>query len=167
MKYLGVYGLLLGGSIGLLCALLTVLIVRPAPPPNQILPPAIAPDITVFISERSLTRIAAETIQRPTAIDFEANGRMTVITRLPFGWLEPVVHFGLFIEMQGTAVVSELEWMQVGFLTIPARFLPQTLIEGSQNIGSIIKQQIPPDFALVGLATSAEGVTFQLKWVGR
>jgi hypothetical protein len=166
VRQLGWFGFVLGVLVGLLVVMLCAIALRLAPTPAIVQTPTISPDITIFVSERSLSRLASETLQRPTVIDFDPAGQMIVTTRLDLGWLQPVVNFGLALGMQGSQVVSELQWVRVGFLSIPARWLPQVLVEGSTMVGQIIQDQTPVDFVLVGLTTSAEGVTFQLKWVG-
>jgi hypothetical protein len=166
MNRWGCFGLLLGVLIGLLVAILILVLTRPAAPPVAVQPPAIAPDVTVFISEQSLSRMASQILNRTTVIDFETNGQMEVTTRSPLGRIEPVMQVGLQIELQGTEVVSQLRWVQLSFLTIPARWLPQSASEMASLIGQTIKNQTPPDFALVGLETTQDGINFQLKWVG-
>jgi len=166
MKRLGWFGFALGTLAGLLIVLLCAIALRLAPAPVFVETPTITPDITVFISERSLSRLASETLQQPAFIDFDPDGQMTVTTRLDLGRVQPVVNFKLSLGMQGSQVVSELHRVNVGFLSIPAQWLPDALREGSAMIGQIIQSQTPPDFVLVGLITSPEGVTFQLKWVG-
>jgi len=167
-RQIGYFGLMLGGLLGLLGALLLMLLIRlSATSPPTVQTPTIAPDVTVFLSERSLSRLASETLQRPARIDFEADGQIQVSTRLKIGGLNPVVHFGILLEMQGSNVASQIQWVQIGFITIPAQWLPQTMVESSTMIGQIMQDQAPPDFRLVGLNTSPNGVTFQLKWVGQ
>lgn len=166
MNRWGCFGLLLGTLAGLLVVMLILLLMRPVVPPPVIQPPAIAPDVTVFISEQSLSRLASQTLSRSTLIDFDVNGHMEVTTRTPLGRLEPVVKVGLQVELQGTEVVSQLRWVQLGFMTIPARWLPQSVSDMAAMAGDTIKNQTPPNFALVGLETTPEGVNFQLKWVG-
>lgn len=167
MKYLGYFGLSLGSLTGLLLVILAAIALRSVPTPARVQPPTISPDITIFLSEQSLSRIASEILERPTVIDFDLNGQMQVTTRAKVGWLEPVIHIGLLLEMQGPDLVSELDWLRLGFLTIPGGWLPQTLGESSAIVGQIIKNQTPPDFILTGLTTTADGVTFQLKWIGQ
>lgn len=167
MKQLGCFGLLAGALTGLLIVILLVLLLQPTPPPPANQPPAIAPDISVFLSERSLSRMATETLQRPTVVDFNQNGRMTVSTHTQLGRLKPLVHIGLLIEMQGTDVASRIEWVRFGFLSIPPGLLPQSIVEASAQVGQIIKEQTPPDFMLVGLTTTPTGINFQLKWIGQ
>jgi hypothetical protein len=166
MRQLGWFAFAVGVMVGLLGAIICAITLRLAPAPVIIQTPTIPPDITVFISERSLSRLASETLQRPAVVDFDSNGEMIVTTRLDLGWLRPVVNFNLSLGMQSSQVVSELHRVNVGFLTIPARWLPDVLAQGSAMVGQIIQNQTPPNFVLVGLITSPEGVTFQLKWVG-
>lgn len=167
MKYLGYFGLILGGLTGLLLVIVAAILLRSVPPPASVQPPPISPDITIFLSEQSLSRMASEILERPTVINFDVNGQMQVTTRTKVGWAEPVINMGLLLEMQGTDLVSELDWLRLGFLTIPARWLPQAVGENSAMVGQIIKNQTPPDYILTGLTTSADGVTFQLKWIGQ
>jgi hypothetical protein len=127
----------------------------------------IAPDATVFLSERILSQIAAQEVKAPTLIDFEPNGQMRITTRTRLGGLEPVVRLGLLLELQGTEVTSRLHWVQLGFLTLPANWLPPEALETGAIIGQTINEQVPPDFTLIGLTTTTEGVNFQLKWIGR
>lgn len=167
MRYLGYFGLVLGSLIGLLVVIVVAILLRSVPPPVSVQPPPISPDITIFLSEQSLSRIASDILERPTVIDFDLNGQMQVTTRAKVGWVEPIIHMGLLLEMQGTDVVSEFDWLRLGFLTIPARWLPQSFDESSAMVGQIIKNQTPPDFILTGLTTTADGITFQLKWIGQ
>lgn len=167
MKGPGCYGLILGGLAGLLGAILLVLLLRPVPPPARVQPPEIPPDVTLFLSERTLSRMASETLQRPTVVDFEPNGRMKIITPVEVSGLKPLITVGLVVEMQGTAVVSQLDWARVGFLSVPAQWLPQSLAEASSGVGQIIRDQTPPDFVLVGLTTDSDGIIFRLKWTGQ
>jgi hypothetical protein len=165
MNRWGCFGLLLGTLTGLLVVILILLLMRPVTPPPAFQPPAIAPDVTVFISEESLSRLASRMLNRTLLIDFDTNGQMEVTTRSQLGSLEPVMRLGLQLELQGTEVTSQLRWVQLGFLTIPARWLPQSAAETASLIGQTIKNQTPPNFALVGLETTPEGLNFQLKWV--
>jgi hypothetical protein len=158
---------MLGSLIGLLGAILLALLLRlSAASSITVQTPTIAPDVTIFLSERSISRLASEALQRSARVDFDSDGQIQVSTRLKIGWLNPVVHFGVLLEMQGPNAVSQLQWIKIGFVTIPARWLPQTMVESSAIIGQLMQDQTPPDFRLVGLNTSPSGVTFQLKWVG-
>jgi hypothetical protein len=168
MKTWGCFGLILGGLMGLLLILAVVLILRiTPPPPNTPQSATVAPDVTIFMSERSLSRIASETMARPVVIDFDSDGQMQVTTRTKIGRLEPVVHIGLLVNMQGTEVVSQLRWVRLGFLTIPERWLPRDARQTVTLVGQAIQNQSPPDFILLGLETTADGINFQLKWVGQ
>jgi hypothetical protein len=92
---------------------------------------------------------------------------MKIITPVEISGLKPLITVGLVVEMQGTAVVSQLDWAQVGFLSVPAQWLPQSLAEASSGVGQIIRDQTPPDFVLVGLTTDSDGIIFRLKWAGQ
>jgi hypothetical protein len=167
MRRTGVFGILLGSALGLLIAvILLFLVAQQAASP--IVEPSILPnaDITFFLSERSLSRLASDELQRPVLVDIEPNGQVEITTPAPIGRLEPVVRLGLSLEMRETAVVSQLHWVRVGFLTIPASWLPQNLVELGMRPGNAISRQIPPDFTLVGLTTMADGLNFQLNWNG-
>jgi hypothetical protein len=167
MRSWGCFGLALGSLIGLLILVFILLLSRPVTPVPAPPPPIIPADVTLFVSEQTVSRLASQTLQRPTVVDFESNGQMLVTTRTRLGGVEPVMQAGLLLELQGTEVVSELYWARLGFLTIPANWLPPEQVEAAALVGQTINNQIPPDFSLVGLATSADGVTFQLKWVGQ
>ena len=77
MKGWGYFGFTLGGLIGLLLLLLLLVTFRPpaapavAPPPNTI-----APDVTIFLAEQSVSRLASALLGTPTVVDFEPNGQM-------------------------------------------------------------------------------------------
>jgi len=164
----GCLGLTVGGAVGLLLAMVILLLLRATPPlPPPLGPATIPPDVTIFLSEQSLSRMASDTLKRPAIIDFDPNGQMQVSTTATLGQLEPLIHVGLQLEMQGTEIESRLRWVRLGFLTIPARWLPQTSREAVVILGQAIKNQTPPDFMLVGLETTPEGINFQLKWVGQ
>ncbi len=166
MKQWGCAGLIAGGIIGLLLLFLLILVTRPVAPPDITHPPTIPPDATIFVSERSLSRIATRSAGQAATIDFNPNGQMQVTTRLKIRGFEPVVTVGLLLEMQGTEVVSRLQWVKMGFLTVPAVLLPGSAHNMAAIVGQTIAAQTPPDFILVGLTTSIDGLTFQLKWAG-
>jgi hypothetical protein len=52
----------------------------------------------------------------------------------------------------------------LGFLKIPAGWLPAELVALGELPGEIISQQIPPEFTLTGLATTSDGITFYVTW---
>jgi hypothetical protein len=157
----------LGSLIGLLLLIFVLLLARPAIPVSPPPPPIIPADITLFVSEQTVSRFASQTLEKPTVINFEPDGQMLVTTRTALGGFEPVMQVGLLLELQGTEVVSQLYWARLGFLTIPASWLPPEPVRAAALVGQTINDQIPPDFTIVGLTTSADGVTFQLKWVGQ
>jgi hypothetical protein len=78
--------------------------------------------------------------------------------------LKPVVQLGLTLQSQGMTVVSRLHWLKFGFLKIPAGWLPSRLVDMGHLLGETITRQLPPDFTLVGLTTSTDGLTFQLNY---
>ncbi len=168
MKQEGCLGLMLGSVLGaLFCMLATLFLLRPVPPPPSVVQSsAITPDITIFISEQSLSRLASKNLGRDTLIDFDPNGQMKIITQVEAGSLQPVIQLGLLLDMQGTEMVSQLRWVKIGFLAIPARWLPVEARDLTVIAGQAIQSQIPPDFALIGLKTTANGLNFQLKWLG-
>ena len=52
--------LILGGLAGLLGAILLLVLLRPVPPPARVQPPEISPDVTIFRSEGTLSRMASD-----------------------------------------------------------------------------------------------------------
>jgi hypothetical protein len=168
MIRIGIFGLILGSLLGLLLALIFfVLLARQTTSPNVIKPAAHPPDVTLFLSERSLGRLASEELKRPVALDFEPGGQVEVTTRVEMGGLEPVVHLGLSLEMRRTNLLSQLRWLKIGFLKISANWLPQELVELGTMPGETIARQMPPEFALTGLETTPEGINLQLNWLGQ
>ena len=69
--------------------------------------------------------------------------------------------------MEGAELTSRLRWVQLGFLTIPAAWLPQEARETVTMVGQAIQNQTPPDFVLLGITTTPDGIEFKLKWVGQ
>lgn len=167
MSRWGCMGLLLGSLLGLVLLILLVLFVQPATPSVAVPPAAIAPDLSLFLSERSVSRFASQALGEPAAINFEPGGQVILTTRLKTGWLEPVADLGLSLEMQGTEIVSQIHWLQLGFLRIPARWLPSEIVEIGTRPGQQITQQLPPQFSLVGLTTTSEGLNLQFDWKGQ
>lgn len=167
MNRWGCFGLAAGGLAGLLIVSLILIFNQPRPFTVGALAPAVAPDVTVFLSEQTLSRLASEELQNPTVVDFEPDGLMIVSARAPWRGWEPLVHVGLRLELQGPEVVSELEWLRLGWLNLPAAWLPAEARQATAIIGQELRRQIPPDFTLVGLGTTSDGVQVQLRWVGR
>lgn len=160
-------GLGFGLLVGLLMAMLLVLLLtRPALPPPASPLNGFPADATIFISEESLSRIASELIGRPVEIDFEPDGQMFVTTRTSMGPFEPVVQAELLLQMEGTNVASYLRAVKLGFLAIPARWLPDDIQQTTAIIGQSIKAQTPPDFTLIGVNTTSDGLVFLLTWIG-
>lgn len=167
MKRWGCIGLTFGTVIGLLLLSILVLITRPVPPPAPVSPPTVPPDATIFVSEQTVSQLATESLGQPVQVDFEPGGQMHISLRAPMRRFQPVVRATILLEMQGADVGSSLLWVQLGFLPIPARWLPQDIAQSVGMIGDTIRAQTPPDFVLLGLTTTASGIEFQLKWVGR
>jgi hypothetical protein len=153
--------------IGVLLAVLFFVWIRHLAAPVVIESVTVASaDVSLFLSEPLLSCFASEALESPTLIEFDSGGQMEVVTRVTRGRLRPVVRLGLSLAMQDTGVVSQLQWVQMGFLKFPAGWLPQGIIEMGDLPGEIITQQVPPGFEIVGLTTTSEGVEFQLNWVG-
>jgi hypothetical protein len=167
VKEWGCAGLIGGSLVGLLGALLFLLALRTPPPTTPPQAPLLPPDISIFISEQSLNRLAAEAVEQPLVIDVVEHGQLVVSTPSQVGFLEPVVHVGLGLQMDGREVTSQILWTRLGFVSIPARWLPAQATVPARQLGPTIQSQIPADFQLVGLVTTAEGIEFQLKWVGQ
>ncbi|GAB4452368.1 MAG: hypothetical protein Kow0031_34800 [Anaerolineae bacterium] len=167
MNRWGCTGFSLGAVIGLLLLGIVVLITRPLPPPAPLTPPTVPPDATIFVSEQAVSRLASDTLGQPVAVDFEPGGQMQVSLRTVVGRFRPVVRPTILLEMQGADVGSSLLWVRLGFLPIPARWLPQDINQAVGIIGDTIRAQTPPEFVLLGLTTTRDGIEFQLKWVGR
>ena len=167
MRNWGLLGLTFGLLSGGLIAMLLMALAQPLPLSPAVSPPAIPPDVSVFVSEQTLSRLASEQMNRPVMIDFDEFGQMRVTIRTPMGRLNPVVEAEIILEMQGSDVVSELRWVRLGYLTIPARWFPPQLTELTALIGQTVETQTPPNFSLVGLTTTPTGLYVDLKWVGQ
>ncbi len=164
---IGIFALILGSLLGLLLALiLFILLAWQTAPPIVTQPATRPPDVTLFMSERSLDRLLSEKLERPVGLDFKAGGQVEVITPVEIGGLEPVIHLGLSLEMQGTNLTSRLRWLKIGFIRISAVWLPQELVELGTMPGETIARQMPPEFALAGLETMPEGIEIRLNWLG-
>jgi hypothetical protein len=167
MNRWGCFGLILGCLVGLLTVILFFVWARQVASPALVQPATLAdPDVTLFLSERSLSRFASDTLKSPALVDLGSDGQMEITTRIKIGGVNPVVRLGLSLEMRGTEVVSQLHWARLGFLKIPASWLPQRIVEMGALPGEIITQQAPPEFEVAGLNTTPEGIEFQLRWVG-
>ena len=92
---------------------------------------------------------------------------MQVTTRTEIRGLTPVVKLVMTIDMQGSEIVSQLRWVEMGFLTIPQAWLTPEMQNAAALIGQTINQQTPPDFMITNLSTTPEGVAIQLKWIGQ
>lgn len=167
MNRWGCLGLVAGGVVGLIIVALILIFNQPRS--VSLVPPlpAVAPDVTVFLSEQTLSRLASEEMQNEIVVDFEPDGLMIIAGRVPWRGWEPLVHVGVRLEMQGPDVASEMEWMRLGWLNLPADWLPADARQATAIIGEELKRQVPPDFTLAGLETTAEGVQVQLRWLGR
>ncbi len=167
MRRWGCWGLTLGGLTGLLLAIVFWLWVRQMVV-SPTVPPAIveSPDVVLFLSENSLSYFAAETLQDDIWVDMDPNGQMRITTRAPWGRLRPVVELGLTLQLENQTAVSRLHWARVGFLKVPASWLPQSLIEMAALPGETITRQVPRGFTLTGLQTTPDGIEFYLNWTG-
>jgi hypothetical protein len=166
MRRWGCLGLVWGTLAGLALVGLLVFITRPPAIPAASPPPTIPPDAVIYVSERTISRLAADAIQEPVTVNFEKNGVMQVTTAVPVRRWKPVVQAEILLSLQGARVVSQLRWVKMGFLTVPATWLPDNLQEKARLIGPAIKAQVPPDFSLVGLISRSDGLEFQVKWIG-
>jgi hypothetical protein len=167
MNRAGCTGLIVGVVIGLVVIGLFLAGTQPAPPDDIWPPDGIPPDVTTFVSEQTLSRLATEQLGQAAVLDFEPGGQLWVTTKTPLGGYQPVVQVGLSLRLQGADVVSRLEWIKLAYLTIPANWLPADARALAASIGETIEMQIPPDFTLVGLNTTTNGISLQLKWSGR
>jgi hypothetical protein len=160
-------GLLIGGATGLLLVVLFLLWLQRSPsqwvPPQ---PPAPGADVTLFLSERALSRAASAALGRPAVIDAGPEGQLLVTTRVPFGSLEPAVRLGLALDRQESQVVSQLLWAQLAFIRIPVAWLPANVAAMGRLPGETLTRQLPPQFTLVGVTTGENGLTVQLNWLG-
>lgn len=162
---LGCFGLILGGLLGLLLAVIFLLLLAAWADSPLLAQPVTAPaEVSLFLSEQTVSRLAAQTLEQPVLVDFEPGGRVAVTMPVEIGGLKPVVQLGLTLESRGAAVVSQLHWLKIGFLKIPAGGLPPELADLGARIGQAITRQLPPGFSLVGLTTTADGLTFHLNY---
>jgi hypothetical protein len=164
MSRWGCGGLVLGSLLGLLFLSLLIMAIQPTIPPAAVLPPTAAPDVSLFLSERSVSRFASQALEQAALINFEPDGQVILTTQVRIGRLEPVVDLGLSFERQGNSVVSQIYWLQLGFLKIPARWLPPEIVALGARPGQQISQHLPPQFILVGLTTTTDGINLQFDW---
>jgi hypothetical protein len=90
---------------------------------------------------------------------------MILTTAIKVAGLEPAADVGLSLQQQGNTVTSQLHWLRLGFLSLPARWLPQDIVELGTQVGPQIAAQLPPQFMLVGLTTTTDGISLQLDLV--
>jgi hypothetical protein len=162
----GCIGLLVGSLLGVLLLLLLVFVTRPVTPVVTDQPAVVVPDLTLFLSEQSVGHLATKALGRPAAINFEPSGQMILTTSIKIAGLAPVADVGLSLQRQGNIVISQLHWLQVGFLRLPARWLPQVIVELGTQVGPQIAAQLPSQFRLVGLTTTTDGINLQLDLAG-
>ncbi|MBE7470792.1 MAG: hypothetical protein DPW09_15375 [Anaerolineae bacterium] len=167
MSRWGCIGLLVGSIIGVLLLMGLIRSIQPAIPAVAVQPAVAAPDLTLFLSEESVSRSAAQALAQPAVINFEPGGQVILTTPISIAGWEPVIDLGLSLEQQGNQVVSRLHWAQLGWLRLPARWLPPELVELGTQPGQQLSRQIPPQFNLISLTTAADGITLQVDWVGR
>ncbi len=162
----GCFGLVLGGLAGLLVAMLLLVATRQAASPvvEPSLPSAPA-DVTLFLSGPSLSRFASASRKSPTLVEFAPGGQMEITTQIDMGGVRPVVSSGFSLEVQAAGVVSRLEWVKLGFIKFPAGWLPQEIVQLGATPGEVITRQLPPEFKLMGLTTTPDGIQFQLNWI--
>ena len=157
----GCFGGLLGALMGLLLVIVFLLVIRPAEIVTGSATTPGSADITMFVSERTLSRIAAAEARRPIVLDFNSGGQLLVTTTTDLFGTQPVVEAVLSLQMQGQEVVTELHWVELGFLRVPPEWLPPEILTATADLGQTIKQQVPPDFELVGLTTTSAGLNLQ------
>lgn len=167
MRRWGCTGLLVGTIIGVLLLIGLIQSIQPDIPAVAVQPVVAAPDLTVFLSEESASRFAAKALAQPAAINFEPGGQVILTTPVSVAGLQPVVDLGLSLEQQGNQVISRLHWAQLGWLRLPARWLPPELVELGAVPGQQFTRQLPPQFNLISLSTTTDGITLQVDWVGR
>jgi hypothetical protein len=162
-SHVGCFGFILGGLLGLLgAASLLIWLAGQAVTPSLAQPVAPPADVTLFFSEQTAGRLASAGAPAPVTIDFEPGGRVLLTLPFDLGGLKPEARLGLTLEQQGNRLVSELHWLELGFLKIPAGWLPPSLGGLGSRPGEAISRELPPEFILVGLTTTADGLTFHL-----
>jgi hypothetical protein len=159
--------LLVGIVVGSLLLGLLVWWIRPVTPLVPVQPEIANPDITLFLSEQTASRFASQALREPTMIQFDSGGQIVVTTRVAVGGQKPLVDLGLTLERVGPAVSTQLHWLQIGWIRVPARWLPSDLVALGAVPGQAITRQLPPQATLVGLTTSSDGITLRLNWAGQ
>lgn len=163
---IGCFSLIAGSLLGVLLAVLYfVFLGRQATIPTLAQPATPSADITLFLSEQSLSHLVSETLQKPAAINFEPGGQLEATMPVEMMGLEPIVRVGLSLKRQDADLVSQLHWVKLGLIKLPADWLPAEAVNAGAQLGTTITQQIPPEFTLVGLTTTANGLSFHLVWV--
>ena len=167
MSRWGCSGLLLGTLLGLLLLIGLMRALRPdMPPAHPIAPALITPDLALFLSEQSVSQFASQALGTAALINFEPDGQLLLTTSVNLAGLQPVAELGLSLELRDNRVVSQLHWLQMGWLRLPVEWLPQELAELGSQPGEQITNQLPAQFTLTGLTTTADGINLQLLWAG-
>jgi hypothetical protein len=167
MRKWGCFGLTIGGLLGLLLAVIFFVWVRQMAVWPEISPMLVEqPDATVFLSENGVSYFATEALKDDVLVDMQPNGQMQITIRAPWRRLRPVIHLGLTLQMQDRVAVSQLHWAQMGFIKIPASWLPQSVHDLAALPGEAITRQVPVGFHLMGFNTTQDGLEFYLNWVG-
>ncbi len=166
MSRWGCMGLLAGSLLGVLLLIVLVLAIRPATPAVAVQSTAAPADLSLFLSEQSVSRFVSQALGKPAVVNFEPGGQLILTTSVNAAGLEAVANLGLSLDRQGKAVVSQLHWVQFGFLRLPVRWLPSEIADLGTQPGQRITSQLPPQFSLVGLTTTADGINLQFNWTG-
>lgn len=166
MRRGGCAGCLTGGLLGLLLLGGLLVWLRPVTPAVPAPPQPPTSDISLFLSERTASRLASQALAEPTVVEFEPEGRLLVTTRVASGGVKLVVNLGLTLQQQGAAITTQLHWLQVGWIRIPAGWLPPDLAALGGVPGQTITRQLPLQASLAGLTTTSDGITLHLNWLG-
>jgi hypothetical protein len=167
MSRWGCTGLLVGSIIGILLLIGLMHAIQPTTPAVAVQPDTVAPDLTLFLSEQSVSRFASQALVTPAAVNFEPGGQVILSTSVNMAGLEPVIDLGLSLERRGNEVVSQLHWAQMGWLRLPAYWLPPEIVELGLQPGQQLSRQIPAQFNLINLTTTTDGVNLQFDWTGQ
>jgi hypothetical protein len=167
MSRWGCIGLVVGSLLGALLLVLLAWLVQPTTPVVAVQPASVTPNLTLFLSEQGVSRFASQALGKPAVINFEPGGQAVLTAPVDLGGLEPVVNLGLSLERRGREVVSQLHWLQIGFLRLPANWLPPELVALGAQPGQQLTRQIPAQFSLVSLTTTPDGINLQFAWSGQ